>query len=1858
MSYLNPEVGDNLTVRITRIHPEHGVFVVTPNGHSGLIRPRDVAWNNQARIIAALSVDDMFEAQVMSILPDGKMNLSRRALLPDPKDLEIGSTLTGVVDEILDFKLLVRFDGFVASAPKKELSSSFYRIGDEITTAIVDKTVDEKGRVNIRLSVIPFHTYFAQHHSEGEHVTATYIRKGKANDNSYAVVSVDGLFLLDVPEHKLIESARDSFEYDILEPGEELDFVFTGLNENKGTVLLDMRPILRERDQARIEQLRNQLSEGDILYAEVKKVGRREAQIQIEGTDVTLPISRDELSPNKVIRASDEVFVGERIKVAFIGEGEDGSLQFSRRFFVKDKYDEKLYDMSLEEILATMDIHTTRFVGKVISINGSYFLSELMTITGSYSAEDGKLLIDPVNGKSVLVILGNRLRNLVEEDQYYAVDIELADKERRLEDGTPYMFHITSPNIKPCQNPYKETVSLSFKQHTSPNTNAGMARLLGEVGQGLYTTKKRMFFELLQNADDAAPINGVKVKLQLDGEYFVLTHDGYAFNKHDFTSITSAARSTKSSNKKKTGYKGIGFKSVFTNSNSVFIKSGGFDFAFDKSLDIYNHFDDFYFQANEMENDPRRQAAFLKKFAPFRANFDGVKDIPWQLLPVWTEGPSIEEKDTIFYQKENVAIALHMDRGTLSEYNQSIDEVFSEPRFMLFLRNTNRIQLMRGNSVLTIQKNLSEDGRYISLVNSFKEDKRSENFKVYTLDSIQVSDEAFAAAGVFIQRKEKINSRGDKENYFAKIDSSGQELSEVPEVPDRITSATETTLSLAVLLDENGHVQTVDKDELSFYAFLPMNEQRFKFPFFINADFIPKSDREGVQSDNPWNYFLFYNIGKAIVSMVVENASVEEKDYLNLLPTKELETSSQDTTQLADSFNRGYKQALSSIKFILNDQGELAGTSEIIVDDSKLAEFIGHDGYYSIVGTTKRLPNAQLESKILSHTIFGIERTTVSSVVDIINKNPERVLTWIKNAGDENRNKFFEWLTKDKATTPLITTIPTLRYGDTWISYTKASNTDKYIITTVKLSPIVGILKKLGFVCSESVLDNHTLCEYLRKQEEKKLYSAIAASDISTLSFQERLALFNCAGGFDGIGDDTLIKWPLFKNVTGSFAPLNRLFAYNESCPEWLKDYMIMLGENHKDLNRFLVKEENVYTSIIEPYIDDILSRTDVLTVYNRYIQSWRQTFTSNLIKKDIPGIISVIERSDDATKLLYVKSLNSLALNSQSTYQQDSLEYRIIKLAASNDQSIAAIRSVITVNGVKLKAINIKDQVSITYNGVSHSFLLTEVIPAYSSPVSLSALASQFNSIEKASEIFAVEEMPASEAMNKILQYYNSYPRTRFLLWAKQFCFMMLYRKSIGYSSIGSQIGQHVSLANETTFKSVLDYCYSTGLGALLNEFLKDPYVPYPYERTAGRYFDSEEYTLSSERAPSVITSWADTPEKKAFIIQLGFHDAESQEILRRKSFKQDKLENIWNITDPSIIHAFLEWVKNTFSLPVTAKNQVKILEGLFQTIRLSGKYVEQDFAGAKEWTNEQYLKWKREKDYSIFVMDGDLPYRGIYKESYLFKSFAGEHVYFSDSKKLYISSNREPEAVLADVYPKQGNPFTKDDWNSIFLVSSSIVNEKDEIIAELQQRIAELSRKRRNENDAEVEEHGKETEKDNTDERSRYEINRDARIAAKEFLDCLSDYDCSEWNPEEGRHIIKDIIKYKGKPITVAVLSSRSRKLYLHPRAFAELMEDPDNLLLNYGYDNKIHSLSFDDIFKDNPNVNLIFDTDIVSPKEIASLANKYMHSQRTCFVVENPKYSQSDVIKSFGLNEKKKDGSVMLGLSDEDIFNFGDD
>lgn len=210
-------------------------------------------------------------------------------------------------------------------------------------------------------------------------------------------------------------------------------------------------------------------------------------------------------------------------------------------------------------------------------------------------------------------------------------------------------------------------------------------------------------------------------------------------------------------------------------------------------------------------------------------------------------------------------------------------------------------------------------------------------------------------------------------------------------------------------------------------------------------------------------------------------------------------------------------------------------------------------------------------------------------------------------------------------------------------------------------------------------------------------------------------------------------------------------------------------------------------------------------------------------------------------------------------------------------------------------------------------------------------------------------------------------------------------------------------------------------------------------------------------------------------------------------------------------------------------------------------------------------------------------------------------------------------------------------------------------EALTELERMPEEAKNKNhsRDDNDENDNDHGNASDRGNLDDR--VELNQEARIAAKDYLDSLEDYDCTKWDPYIGNGLVKGIVKYKDKTITVVVTSSIGRKLYLHPRLFSELMIDSDNLLLNYGYDRRIHRINFDETFKDNKDVNLIFDKDIITSEEFAYLANRYKYSKKTCFVIENITYSISEQIRGFGLDEKMSDSDVYTNINTDELFDF---
>ena len=127
----------------------------------------------------------------------------------------------------------------------------------------------------------------------------------------------------------------------------------------------------------------------------------------------------------------------------------------------------------------------------------------------------------------------------------------------------------------------------------SPSDAKNLANSLRNFQIELYTKTERFIFELLQNADDF-PQNGLPVEVHFTAlqENILVYHNGRPFSQRDVESICSIGDSAKSKDVSATGYKGIGFKSVFTHSKRVYVNSGSYSFYFKgfclEFTDIFN----------------------------------------------------------------------------------------------------------------------------------------------------------------------------------------------------------------------------------------------------------------------------------------------------------------------------------------------------------------------------------------------------------------------------------------------------------------------------------------------------------------------------------------------------------------------------------------------------------------------------------------------------------------------------------------------------------------------------------------------------------------------------------------------------------------------------------------------------------------------------------------------------------------------------------------------------------------------------------------------------------------------------------------------------------------------------------------------------------------------------------------------------------------------------------------------------------------------------------------------------------------------------------------------------------------------
>ena len=934
------------------------------------------------------------------------------------------------------------------------------------------------------------------------------------------------------------------------------------------------------------------------LYAKVYRIDKDSVRVKIENFKGI--ILREDISLNHIQRLDDEVFVNQELEVQF-KEYRDSNIYCSLLFAEQERYPEAYYELENEDLLQTIGIGKEPILGKVVkSLSGS------TNVVAMCQKSTGRILNDPISGVNMVAIVPLKYINLLMEGEFYEFNLKAWSHARRKSKHNPYIFEAIPISAYPQvqDNPYKISVDRKFRLRNNPLSNRDDARILDEIGADMYLNRGRMFYELLQNADDAAAKLGVRIRIQVVGNYLIFAHDGKSFDLKDFDAITSMANSRKSGDNSKTGYKGIGFKSVFTDSLQVLIKTGGFFFSFDKTSELFNDFEEFYDKVNNFLSDQQR-ALFYSDFSEYKDDFDKVNHMPWQLLPFWNNDIPEGLKKTLFEMRSNVSIALALKPGLADEYQKLIKGILQDPRFMLFLRRTRRIQFVDNGKTMTIAKNI-RDG-IVKLQNSFDENERNTSYIATIEEEIESSNENYTQCGIAMHKQ--CDTVGGKKKWSMYQDW-GNNSTLVTNIPERVIEANTTGLSYAILLNEEGKVVPLPSNTPSLYAYLPMEDREHLLPFYVNADFMLKSQREGAKPTNPWNHFIFYNIGLKIPEWISKIARIDQPNYLLILPAayfkEELEDEKKD--ELAVHFNRGYKESLSVTPFILNDKEEIVCQSDIVIDESGFSNIIEANDFCTLYGTTKRLVNNAINIEPLRNTIIftEIEHLQTSNVVERIldRKNRFSILRFWLSITKELRflvlNHIANMPGNRKNLDDQLPDIPAFTSKGKLYSFNKLLTSSSVILRTDTIKGIEEILLKLGLEITDEDVSTHAFQQKLQEQINAytlHLFSIIAKkteTDAHKLSPQEKSSLFvHFASNKMDIKQEVLSTWEIFANQNGKIMPISELTHMDSSlyC-DITRDYVIDESEYlavGRSLDRYLMKEKDQFDKVVVNKWDDLV---------------------------------------------------------------------------------------------------------------------------------------------------------------------------------------------------------------------------------------------------------------------------------------------------------------------------------------------------------------------------------------------------------------------------------------------------------------------------------------------------------------------------------------------------------------------------------------------------------------------------------------------------------------------------------------------
>ncbi len=250
--------------------------------------------------------------------------------------------------------------------------------------------------------------------------------------------------------------------------------------------------------------------------------------------------------------------------------------------------------------------------------------------------------------------------------------------------------------------------SLKVRKNTQDDNARTLTETLHRDIANDFSGNNKYLFELLQNADDASNGATVHVEFKMVDDYLILTHNGIPFDDQHTEKLCNYVQREggKTTQADKIGYKGIGFKSIFTISDRVQIISGGYSFRFDKE-------------------------AFK--------NSQGQIHSPWPIIPLWTGAEDTPACARSYLQgSTKTYFILKIKNKALVQ--RDLTYIKNNPQMILFLRHIPAITIINEQSEEKIVlKNEANDVKSLIYNNNLSSRWLVHSFTIEIPESVKAS---------------------------------------------------------------------------------------------------------------------------------------------------------------------------------------------------------------------------------------------------------------------------------------------------------------------------------------------------------------------------------------------------------------------------------------------------------------------------------------------------------------------------------------------------------------------------------------------------------------------------------------------------------------------------------------------------------------------------------------------------------------------------------------------------------------------------------------------------------------------------------------------------------------------------------------------------------------------------------------------------------------------------------------------------------------------------------------------------------------------------------------------------------------